>query len=134
MVTTSQSRRSGRYVIDIVQAWHGVAITKPSSTKFISRMETDLSHVSQTLMSDEARRSPKKKELRNITRDHDSVNCNSSRQWVAVVIDLGMEQSAVELNFTFRHFISPISQIAPGCPRLHIGVAEIRGNPFPYFN
>lgn len=43
------------------------------------------------------------------------------------MIDLGLKESAVEVNFTFRHVISPIFQSAPGCPRLHIGVTAIRG-------
>ncbi|KAI6107521.1 hypothetical protein EDD16DRAFT_1898820 [Pisolithus croceorrhizus] len=94
----------------------------------------DRSRVSQIFISDKARSSANKKDLKNITRHHESIDCHSSLPWVAVLVDLGLQKSAVEVDFSVRQSNRPTCQYAPDSSCLHIYAAAINQDTFPFLS
>ncbi|KAI6042694.1 hypothetical protein EDC04DRAFT_912265 [Pisolithus marmoratus] len=85
--------------------------------------KTDLSHVSQIFISDRTERSSSLNDLHNITRSHDSIKCHSPLPWVAILVDLGLEESAVEVKFTDDPTDGP-------CLRIYAAAIDVRTFPF----
>ncbi|KAI6160278.1 hypothetical protein EDD17DRAFT_1510588 [Pisolithus thermaeus] len=94
----------------------------------------DLSRVSQIFISDKARRSPNKKDLSDIIRNHDSINCGSSRPWVAILVDLGLKESTVEFTFPERWSGRSTTEGACDGPCLRIYASAINSNTFPFLS
>lgn len=87
------------------------------------RGESDLSRVSQIFVSDRAQRWSSENELDKITRDHDSIRCDSSRPWVAILADLGLRKSEVKVKFSHNPAGGP-------CLRIYVAAISIKTFPF----
>ncbi|KAI6135505.1 hypothetical protein EV401DRAFT_2192055 [Pisolithus croceorrhizus] len=120
-----------------VQCCHGQPLVDkmiPIYFKETVRSREDHSRVSQIFISDKARISASKKNLNNITRHHESIDCHSSLPWVAILVDLGLQKSAVEVDFSVRKSSRPTCQYAPDSPCLHIYAAAINQDTFPFLS
>ncbi|KIK15021.1 hypothetical protein PISMIDRAFT_337486 [Pisolithus microcarpus 441] len=87
------------------------------------RGESDLSRVSQIFVSDRAQRWSSENELDKITRHHDSIRCDSSRPWVAILADLGLSESEVKVKFSHNPAGGP-------CLRIYVAAISIKTFPF----
>ncbi|KAI6042390.1 hypothetical protein EDC04DRAFT_1000571 [Pisolithus marmoratus] len=85
--------------------------------------DTDLSRVSQIFVSDNAQRSSNRGDPDNIIHDHDTIQCHSSLPWVAISVDLGLQESVVDVKF---------ADDQPGGPCLRIYAAAINDKTFPF--
>ncbi|KAI6043607.1 hypothetical protein EDC04DRAFT_669446 [Pisolithus marmoratus] len=94
----------------------------------------DRSCVSQIFISDRVWSRTHKQELKNITRHDDSINCHSSRPWVAILVDMALQESAVEVNFVVKQPNRPTTQHVFDSPCLFIYAAAINGDTFPFLS
>ncbi|KAI6143262.1 hypothetical protein BKA82DRAFT_4359784 [Pisolithus tinctorius] len=85
---------------------------------------------SQIFILDRVGSSSHRNDLDNITRDHDSINCNSSLPWVSILVNLGLKESAVELKFPGKKSHGAES----GNPCLRIYAAAINSQTFPFLS
>ncbi|KAI6032504.1 hypothetical protein EDC04DRAFT_2230603 [Pisolithus marmoratus] len=87
------------------------------------REKNDFSRVSQIFISDKAEPKSNENELNEITRNHDSIKCHSPRPWVAILVDWGLQTSAVKVKFSHNPADGP-------CLRIYAAAIDVKTFPF----